>query len=77
VDDVVYGVKLSPGKFSESLKATPYIIRWDEILYLDPAPASNQIFQHVASILKEALSIYGLYGEKNLWPVETYVIFGF
>ncbi len=77
VDGEIHGFILRPGKFSESLKTIPYLMCWDRILRIIPEPESVQQQQHLLSILKEALSEHGLYGEKTIWPVETRVSFGF
>ena len=77
VDGEVHGIKLQPGEFSKSLKDIPYIVCWESLLRIIPEPESPEREQQLISILKEALMVYGLYGEENLWPVETQVYFKF
>jgi hypothetical protein len=77
VDGNLHTFLLLPGEFSSSLKDTPYIICWDQILRIIPDPTSLVEEQKLVSILKEALTEYGLYGQKTMWPIETRVSFTF
>jgi hypothetical protein len=77
VDGAVYGFILEPGEFSASLKTIPYIVCWEQILRIFPHLISPQKEYQLVTILKEALTEYGLYGEINTWPVETQVKFNF
>ena len=77
VDGAVHGIKLQPGEFSKSIKDVPYIVCWDKVLRIIPEPESPEQELQLIIILKEALSVYGFDGEKNLWPVETEVTFKF
>ena len=77
VDGVVYFFLLSSGKNSESLKANPYIVHWKSILRVDPEILDERVERSIKETLKEALSVYGLYGENTRWPVRTKVLFNF
>ena len=77
VDGFTYTFFLKPGKFSNSLKDIPYIVVWDCILRIIPEVDSSENYRRLVLLLKEALTKYGLYGEKTKWPVKTKVIFNF
>ena len=77
VEKKVFTFLLLPGKFSTSMKTTPYMVRWDRIIRIIPEPDSAQQEKQLVVILKEALTVYGLHGEFKAWPIETQVQFKF
>jgi hypothetical protein len=77
VEGQLYTFLLLPGEFSPSLKAIPYVVCWEQVLRILPDPTSLQHEKWLLSILKEALTEYGLNGENTMWPVETKVKYNF
>jgi hypothetical protein len=77
VDRVIYGVKMIPGLFSESLQTDPYIITWKAVALIVPNPNSTWRKKRLTGILKEALSMYGLFGENDKKPFNWQVNFDF
>jgi hypothetical protein len=72
-----YTILIRPGTFSQSLKDNPYIVRWSQILRIIPDPECSSMQEDVTFILKEALTIYGLFGEPTKWPTNIQVYFDF
>jgi hypothetical protein len=77
VNGTVYMFLLSPGKISPSLKENPFLIQWKSIVNVQPKISDHFCLAELTCILKEALKVFGLYGENTLWPVKTKVIFDF
>jgi hypothetical protein len=77
VDGEVYWVKLLPGKWSQSLKESPYIVSWNEIIRIQPEMIEGRSRTRFVSLLKEALVAYGYEGEDDTWVKNVKVLFNF
>lgn len=77
VDEVIYQIKLLPGRFSYSLKTDPYLINWKGIIRITPNPRTSRKKERLIGILKEALIAHGLTGENDFWPKNWLVSFDF
>ncbi|MBM5816102.1 MAG: hypothetical protein FJ083_05800 [Cyanobacteria bacterium K_Offshore_surface_m2_239] len=77
INKEIHTFLIQPGMFSQSLKDNPYIVRWKHLLRIIPDPTSADNQEFLVSVLKEALSIYGLQGEQRKWPISIQVYFDF
>ncbi|MFN9545511.1 MAG: hypothetical protein ACK6AD_00350 [Cyanobacteriota bacterium] len=77
VDGQIYGFILRPGKFNTSVTSIPFVVRWEKVQYIIPEPKSHRKSKKLISILKEALTVYGLHGERSVRNIYTRVEFKF
>jgi len=77
VEGTTYWVKLLPGKGSQSLRESPYIIKWDSVTRIEPAVSETKKYSQILSILKEALTAYGYEGQDDDWVKDPKVVISF
>jgi hypothetical protein len=77
VDGTTYWIKLLPGKGSESLRDSPYIIKWNSVARIEPNVSESDKYLKLISILKEALVVYGFEGQDDDWVKNPKVVIGF
>jgi hypothetical protein len=77
VDGIIYWVKLLPGKGSESLKESPYVISWKTIARIEPQIVDQVFASRFIDLLKEALVVYGYEGQDDGWVKNAKVVFEF
>jgi hypothetical protein len=68
---------ISLGHWSKNWHVKPYLVGWDQLLWLDPSDCGGLDRGQVIGVLKEALVAYGRNGRKNLNTPERIVQFGF
>lgn len=72
-----YWVKLLQGKGSESLRESPYIIKWDSLARIEPTISEPDKYAQITGILKEALIVYGYEGQDDNWVKNAKVVIDF
>lgn len=77
IDGQALHVKLKPGHGSIRYSDSPFIIRWDSIISVDPSLRSPSEQDRVISILREALAVYGDDGRENKFAKNRIVISSF
>ena len=77
LDHKLLHVVLRPGSGSTSFLDSPYVIRWDSVVYIKPADLHGISMEQVLSALKRALLVYGQDGELNADTPTRLVHFGF
>jgi hypothetical protein len=70
-------VVLRPGTGSIGFSESPYVIRWDSIVHIQPTDLHGVGNALVLEVLKEALLAYGQDGERNAFTPSRVVYFGF
>ena len=68
---------ISLGHWSKNWHVKPYLVGWDQLLWLDPLDCGGLDRGQVIGVLKEALVAYGRNGRENLNTPERIVQFGF
>ena len=68
---------ISLGHWSKNWHVKPYLVGWDQLLWLDPSDCGGLDREQVIGVLKEALVAYGRNGRENLNTPERIVQFGF
>jgi hypothetical protein len=74
---VLLRVFLALGKGSESFKDSPYRIVWNEVTHVQPCDFGGLARRDVLVLLKNALTVYGYDGRKNIFAPNWLVTFNF
>lgn len=72
-----YEVVLRPGEGSMKYSEVPYVIAWDSLLSINPAPDDKDVRAEILMVLKEALVAFGEDGMENMYAPLRKVICGF
>jgi len=72
-----YRVVLTRGEGSARLSDSPYVIHWQGVQSVTPAPDSVESYEFFLTVLKEALEVYGEDGKENKLTPNRVVIFDF
>ena len=68
---------ISLGHWSKNWHVKPYLVGWDQLLWIEPPDCGGLDREQVISVLKEALVAYGRDGRHNRNTPERIVQFGF
>jgi hypothetical protein len=68
---------ISLGQWSKNWHVKPYVVAWDQLLWIDPPDCGGLDRTAVINLLKEALVAYGRNGRENLNTPDRITNFGF
>ena len=68
---------ISLGQWSKDWHVKPYVVAWDQLLWIEPANCGELDRANMISLLKEALITYGRNGWENRNTPDRIVNFGF
>lgn len=71
-----FEIALQPGKGSRKYSDSPYVIAWESLVWINPAPGAEK-FASLLTILKESLMVYGDDGRLNAFASPYIVRFDF
>lgn len=70
-------IAISLGQWSANWHVKPYVVDWDQLLWIEPSDCAGLDRDLVITVLKEALIAYGRDGRQNLNTPDRIVHFGF
>ena len=70
-------VYIEPGKGSSSFRESPFIVRWDHIISVQPKDLHGISREKFVEQLKETLVAYRRDGAENRYTPDIEVVFGF
>jgi hypothetical protein len=77
MDGLYFLVYIEPGKGSSSFRESPFIVRWDHIISVQPKDLHGISREKFVEQLKETLVAYGRDGAENRYTPDIEVVFGF